>query len=91
MSDDVISWYIFKGIDLRKNLDQDLANFEKLERSLVEINKVLELTTDGVTKDVLIMLLDILMAFKESQRTQIIWINSLKEGLIQIEERLDNL
>jgi len=29
------------------------------------------------------------MTFIKVQRTQIIWINALKEGLIQVEERLD--
>lgn len=32
MSDDVIGWYEFKDINLRKNLDINLANLETIKK-----------------------------------------------------------
>lgn len=57
MSDDAISWGIFKGMDLRKRIDQSLADIEEMERDVDEVKKGLERVPDGFTENMLISFL----------------------------------
>jgi len=90
MSDDVIGWETLKIMDFRKKLDFMLADQETVEASAQEIKSRLEAMEEGFSKEMILKSLDSIMGFFELQRVQIIWINALREGLMQIEKRLDD-
>ncbi len=91
MSDDIIGWETLKRIDFRKRLDQSLADQEFIESNLKEMKIRLEPMEDGLTKDMIFASLSTIMDFFKLQRTQIIWINALREGMMEIESRFDEL
>ncbi|TFH16738.1 hypothetical protein E4H04_06155 [Candidatus Bathyarchaeota archaeon] len=91
MSNDIIGWYSLKKIDLRKKMDQQLAIKESMEAGLQEIKDKLKPMEEGFSKNLIITSLESIYDLIELQRVQVIWINALKEGLMEIEQRLDNL
>ena len=91
MSDDLIGWETLKKINFQKKLDEFLASQEIAESNVQEIKIHLELMEDGFTKKMIIGSLDLIMDFLKLQRIQVIWINALKEGMMEIESRFDKL
>lgn len=91
MSVDIIGWESLKRIDFRKRLDQMLAEQEFIESSLEEMKIRLETMEDGFSKEMILKSLDSIMGFFELQRAQIIWINALREGMMEFESRLEKL
>ena len=91
LSDDVIGWETLKRINFRKKLDVMLADQETVEASLHEIITRLETMEEGFSKEMIIKSLEAMMGFFELQRVQLILINALREGLMEIESRLDKL
>jgi len=91
MSVDLIGWETLKKIDFQKRLDENLASQELAESGVQEIKIRLEAMEDGFGKEMILKSLDTIMAFSELHRVQIIWINALKEGMMEIESRFDKL
>ena len=91
MSDDVIGWETLKTIDFRRRLDRSLADQESIEESIQEIKIHLETMEDGFGKKMITKSLDTIMDLMSGFRVQIIWINALREGLMEVERRLDRL
>jgi len=91
MSVDFIGWETLKKIDFKKNLDKFLASQESVESAVQKIKIRLEQMEDGFGKEMIFFSLDALMGYLELQRIQIIWINALIEGMMEIESRFDKL
>lgn len=91
MSTDLIGWETLKKIDFQRRLDQSLAEQESMETQIQEIKAHLEALKDGPSKGIILQSLDTMMALWKLQRIQIIWINALREGMMGIESRLDEL
>ena len=62
-----------------------------MESQVQAIKAHLEAMKDGPSKEMILDSLDTIVIFWKLQRIQIIWINALREGLMEIESRLDEL
>lgn len=91
MSVDIIGWETMKRIDLMQRLDYMLAGQETVENSAEQIKILLEAMDDGFSKEMISKSVDIFLDFMKFQREQIIWIKALKDGMMEIESRLDNV
>lgn len=91
MSDDLISWETLKKINFQKRFDESLAAQESMESNVQVIKAHLEAMKDGPSKGIILQSLDTMMALWKLQRVQMIWINALREGLMQIESRFEKL
>ena len=91
MSTDLIGWETLKKINFQRRFDQSLASQESMESHAQVIKIQLEIMKDGPSKEMIFQSLDAMMALWKLQRIQIIWINALREGLMEIESRLDEL
>ncbi len=91
MSTDLIGWETLKKIDFQKRFDEGLAAQESAEFGVQEIKIRLETMKDGPSKQMIWGSLDTLMALWKLQRVQMIWINALREGMMEMEARIEKL
>lgn len=89
MSDDYVGWYKFKNFNLRKIMDTDTAARENSERLR---QKIIDFENQGKPIDSIIKtLMDWIDGLDTAHRYHLIWINALREGMLEIEQRLDKL
>lgn len=62
-----------------------------MESHIQVIKAHLETMKDGPSKQMILDSLDAIVIFWRLQRIQIIWINALREGMMEFESRLDEL
>ncbi len=89
MSIDLIGWETLKKIDFQRRFDESLASQETMESNVQVIKAHSETMKDSFSKQMILGSLDTLMALWKLQRVQMIWINALREGMMEIESRLD--
>lgn len=91
MSDELrpVGWYEFKQRDLRKYIDMTIAGDEEIQRLR---EKMLEEEKLGKKSDPMMKsMITWVDNLSDVVNLHLVWINALREGLIEIEDRLDKL
>jgi hypothetical protein len=89
MSVDLITWETLKTIDFIKRLDGMLVGQEQMNDAFKAFEPHLEKIKDDDLKNAIEVPGEILTAFMQLQREQIIWIYAMIEGMKEIESRQD--
>ena len=89
MSEDIIGWSELKRINIRERIDRGAELKENADRSRTEYwNLIKEQGSNNPLRDTLVDSLD---AIYLATRMNLIYISALREGMIQVEQRLSKI